>query len=116
MKSPTDTLKGTFRSSLHEDSKNAPSDIVLHLTPASITNLFNIDGPVISGTIKDTGDREELTEVNLRFPVSKDGQPLCQINILVDNIPYYVRDECLEECNRTIMRYMIAEAFLAPRD
>ncbi len=105
----------TSRTAFREDT-SAPAEMVLHLEPATFANLFNITEPTISGTDLSTKFVEQLESVNLRFPVSKDGRPLVEITVLVDNIPAYVRQECMDECNRTIMRYMVAESFLAPRD
>lgn len=119
MKSPTSTRPdslGSTRSAFKADPPPAPADVILHFDPKSITNLFNISEPTISGTNLASEYVEQLQDVNLRFPVSADGRPLCEVTVLVDNIPFYVRDECLNECNRTIMRYMVAEAFLTPRD
>ena len=105
-------MESSTRKPFHQDN-SAPADYVMTLNPQTITNLFNIPEPLISGTNKATSYVEQLESVTLRFPVSKDGRPLCEIKILVDNIPFYVRDECLDECTRTIMRYIVADAFLS---
>jgi hypothetical protein len=38
------------------------------------------------------------------------GKPLCTVEINVDNIPGYVQTEIFLSAQRTLLRYMVAEA------
>ena len=108
----TDTSRKSDRTKFHEDF--GPADLVLHLSPDKLVQMFGIDEPLMTG-IKLGGEYiEPLTDVTLRCPIRSDGKPLVSVCIEVDGLPHYVHAEVFEQAQTTVLRYMVAKALAAP--
>lgn len=82
------------------------------LMPLDLQKRYNLaDKPEISG-IQDNGDYITiLDQVIFRFPGTR-GRPLCEVNILVENIPTYVIDEIHRLADGIVLRHMIASCLI----
>lgn len=90
----------------------SPDGPVYRLTTKAIQEQYKLAArPKMSGT-QDNGDIITVLEsVTILFPRSF-GRPLCEVNILVENIPAFVHEECGRLVENTLLRYMIAESLI----